>query len=368
MKPKLAIISDTIRRDLHRPFRYFEHFEIIHLYQKANYGDMTKDDLTGTVQFSGPVDLYRKLNQIKPDIIQAIEPFAGYSRRFRISIKMTLLCKAIYAYSVTHRTPYFFPFFENLSPLVKYGPLMGRIANIFGRIFANRALLIFAINEDAKVIIKSLGVPDNKIVREMWGSWGVDINHFAPSKDKEKDPTLLFVGRIEAMKGVNDLLTAYKTLKPKHPGLKLWMVGDGSMRKEFENLPGVTCFGIIKHKQIPQYFQKAWIFVLPSKKAPDWAEQVGMVNIQAIACGTPVVTTTSGSIPDYMKKEFSVMVPESNHKELAAAIDELLSDKEKRQDFAKHGHEYVIEHYNDKVNVKIFENILKERFDSPSKK
>lgn len=361
MKPKLAIISDTIRRDLHHPFSYFKHFEIIHLYQKANYGDMTEEDLKGTLQFRGPFDLYRKLTKIKPNLIQGIEPYAGYSRRFKISIKLTLLCLIIYLYAKITATPYFFPFFENLKPEDKYGKIIGRIAKLFAQIYCRSALLVFALNKAAVKNLTEVGVPAHKILSEMWGSWGVDVEDFKPAQNREKKPTLLFVGRIEKMKGVDDLYDAFVVVKKKYPDLTLWLVGDGSQRRELAQKKDVVSFGIVKHKKIISFFQKAWITVSPSKTMPDWAEQVGMVNIQSIACATPIISTISGSIADYIKKEFSILVPENNPQKLAAAILELLGDKEKRKRFGKIGREYAKNHYNDRINVNRIEALLVEK-------
>ena len=124
---KIAIISDTVRRDLQQPLQFFSKFEIVHLYHKASYGDMKKEDFFATQKFENLADLRKKLKKINPDIVQAPEPYGGYGR-FGISLKNSALCYTVFSYCVKNNKKYFIPVFENLSPIEKYGRLMGGLA------------------------------------------------------------------------------------------------------------------------------------------------------------------------------------------------------------------------------------------------
>lgn len=111
---------------------------------------------------------------------------------------------------------------------------------------------------------------------------------------------LLFVGRLEEVKNIPNLIEAVKELSKEGRSYQLYIVGDGSLRNrldemiEAENLTTtVHLLGKINHDEMVAYYNMADIFVLPSKM-----EGVPMVILEALACGTPVLATNVGGIPD----------------------------------------------------------------------
>jgi len=358
---KLVIISDTIRRDLQQPLRYFSKFIIIHLYRNANYGDMKKQDFFNTRQFAGYADLWRKLKSIDPDIVQAPEPYAGYGR-FRISLKNSLLCLTVFAYCLSRKKQYFIPVFENLSPGEKYGHVRGGIISWFAKKYCQRARLFFCMNEGAIKNLERLGIDKSQIVKAMWGVWGVDLDEFKPGGEREARPTLLFVGRLEVKKGIPDLIEAFVTINKEMPNVCLLVAGDGALKSELQSMDNVEVLGVVKHSEIPALFRKSWLTVSPSAKTRDWAEQVGMVNVQSIACGTPVISTNSGSISEYMDKSFSVLVPEHSPEALAREIISLLKNSERRKSMGRNGLDYAAARYDARKNIIKMEQVLSEVF------
>ncbi len=353
---KIAIISDTIRRDLQQPLRFFSKFEIIHFYNKASYGDMKKEDFENTQKFENPADLRRKLEKTNPDIVQAPEPYGGYGR-FRISLKNSALCYTVFSYCMKDKKKYFIPVFENLDPRDKYGLFAGTIASWFARKYCRRADLFFCMNDGAVKNTKKLGISQNKIVRAMWGVWGADMDEFGPAT-KNPRPTLLFVGRLEKKKGVLDLIEAVDEVQKKIPKTQLIVAGDGSLKENFDKLQNVKMLGVVKNSEIARLFAKSWLTVSPSVKTKDWAEQVGMVNIQSICCKTPVVSTSSGSISEYMHESFSILVPERSPSLLAKSIIKLLLDDKRRETMGVCGLEYAKKHYDAKKNISAIEKEL----------
>lgn len=117
---------------------------------------------------------------------------------------------------------------------------------------------------------------------------------------------VLYVGRFEAMKGLDRLLKAM-TLLRHHPGIRLVIVGgDGQQAPESKRLKRwvkrwdiegtVTFAGRIEHALLPTYYSAADLLVVPS-----YYESFGMVGLEALACGTPVVSTPVGGMLSILK-------------------------------------------------------------------
>jgi glycosyltransferase involved in cell wall biosynthesis len=91
-------------------------------------------------------------------------------------------------------------------------------------------------------------------------------------------PVLLSVGRVSVEKGLDDFC------KLDIPGATKIVVGDGPYRKSLEcRYPGIHFVGSKKGTQLARYYAQADVFVFPSR-----ADTFGVVNIEALACGTPV--------------------------------------------------------------------------------
>ena len=79
-RPRLAMVSIGIRRDLLAPMVYFSKLDLVHFYKISVYDDLTAHDLDTTLRkYSTPFDLYQQLVAAKPDVIQGPEPFSYYT-------------------------------------------------------------------------------------------------------------------------------------------------------------------------------------------------------------------------------------------------------------------------------------------------
>jgi len=149
-----------------------------------------------------------------------------------------------------------------------------------------------AITELARKALLEEGVSGEKItVIPM----GVDLSRFKPVKPNQKVTNILCVGRLVPEKGMGELARAFQGLREKYPNLKLTLVGDGPMKNYLEKIRGIT-IKRVPYQQIHEEYQKADIFCLPSKTTLNWQEQYGMVLVEAMACGLPIVTTKTGAI------------------------------------------------------------------------
>ncbi|MEM7064805.1 MAG: glycosyltransferase family 4 protein [Cyanobacteria bacterium P01_B01_bin.77] len=152
----------------------------------------------------------------------------------------------------------------------------------------------------------------------------------------EQDPTLLFVGRLDERKGVSYLLEALAALRQTR-SVRLRIVGAGILEHELKaychqlNLDHCTDFlGFVTKADLVNEYASCDIFILPAiVDSKGDTEGLGIVMIEALAHGKPVVATAVGGISDVIKPgETGCLVPEKNPVALATAIAQLLDQPE----------------------------------------
>ena len=96
------------------------------------------------------------------------------------------------------------------------------------------------------------------------------------------------------------------------------------------------------HTETPRYLSAFDLLVVPSETQPNWKEQFGRVITEAMASGTPVVGSSSGEIPNLIRKSNGGLVfPERNARELASCLGRLITQKELRQELCDMGRKWV---------------------------
>ena len=169
---------------------------------------------------------------------------------------------------------------------------------------------------------------------------GVNLEQFKPiSKECARqylgfgndDKIILFVGRMDPLKGIDKLVKAVSYLQDIQ-GLRLVVIGGGEhSQREIEQLQklswdlqiqdSVTFQGLIKHEQLPYFYSAANACVLPS-----YYESFGMVALESLACGTPVVATNIGSLKSVIRQgETGYVTTDNAPHHLADKIALLLS-------------------------------------------
>jgi glycosyltransferase involved in cell wall biosynthesis len=145
---------------------------------------------------------------------------------------------------------------------------------------------------------------------------------------------VLFVGRLVARKGVSTLLEAVKRLAPSL-GLQVSIIGDGPERPALdaqvarEDLRGVvTMRGKVPSAELLRAYRQAGVLVLPAVvDARGDTEGLGVVLLEAMSCGTPVVASDIGGITDIVtQEETGLLVPPGDPAALASAIRRLATD------------------------------------------
>jgi len=179
---------------------------------------------------------------------------------------------------------------------------------------------------------------------------GIDVETYRPGLPpirhlRDDHINILFVGRLEKRKGLGDLLRAYRAMSARVPLTRLIIVGDGPLRGRVESyiarhrLSSVVMAGYVPESVKPRYYDSADIFCAPATGA----ESFGIVLLEALASGLPVVAT---EIPGYMSVlepgKDSVTVPPKNWRELAATLVILARDGELRARLAAYAQQKAL--------------------------
>jgi glycosyltransferase involved in cell wall biosynthesis len=151
-----------------------------------------------------------------------------------------------------------------------------------------------------------------------------------------RKPFILFVGALGEHKGLSLLIEAHRRMRTSAP-----LVLIGSVRSESLDLAGTAQRPVIvrtgvPHPQIMASFAEASVAVTPSR----WQEPLGLVAIEAMAAGTPVVATRVGALPEVVVNEHTGLVVDAGDPAaLAASMDRLLADPELRRRYGAAGRE-----------------------------
>lgn len=190
----------------------------------------------------------------------------------------------------------------------------------------NRAQGVFSVSKALKNQLVALGVDANK-VHVIYN--GIDKQKFFPSETEAKSNELLYIGNLKREKGIGELIKAFIKLKLSQSELTLTVAGSGAMQSEVCNLleqakltDSVKFLGSVPHSQIPDLIRHAKILVLPS-----YAEGVPNVILESMSCGTPVVATSVGGVPEVVNEDTGVLVAPKNVEALVIGLQHALSKK-----------------------------------------
>lgn len=215
---------------------------------------------------------------------------------------------------------------------------------LFTRLSARKARRIITISESTKRdAVRLLGVSPEKVDVVYCG---VD-KAFRPLPEREVAPFrqkrglpdrfILFVGTIEPRKNVARLVEAYSRLKDRQVklvigGARGWLYEEVFARVEELGLTGDVLFaGYIPPDELPLWYNAAELFVYPSLY-----EGFGLPPLEAMACGTPVITSNVSSLPEVIG-EAGLTVDPMDSKGLSEAMNQVLGDEALRQSMRERG-------------------------------
>lgn len=228
---------------------------------------------------------------------------------------------------------------------------------------------------DREYLIHLYNCPESKIDVI---SPGVDTGVFKPIPKNEalnyiasvtKNKIILFVGRIEPLKGIDVLMHAIKIMQNKMPTLNtcLLIVGGGSgdygkkqeelvRLKQLQKTLGISpIVGFVTQRhqhELPYYYNAAEVVVLPS-----YYESFGMTALEAMACEVPVIITNTSGIASLFDKQLSQLISSVNNPlQLASQIENAINNSQFREQYRKNVR-HLIKHFTWEETAKKMDRI-----------
>lgn len=199
-----------------------------------------------------------------------------------------------------------------------------------------------ARNGEAERVLRIRGF--NKKIKKIY--WGIDESTFAVNNQnrpkKKEELTIGYVGRLVAEKGLDCLLQAADKLNFE---FALWLFGSGPEKKGLEALASslkihskVKFIDVLPQKELIKYYRLIDVLVLPSLTTSFWKEQFGRVLVEAMACGIPVIGSSTGAIPEVIA-DAGLTFEENNAEDLAHCLMRLKHDKQLNEHLIEKGHQ-----------------------------
>lgn len=250
--------------------------------------------------------------------------------------------------------------------------LQGRVLGIFKRWALHHSAAVTVNSSATKKAIAAISPNTDTVTIPM----GVDLPD-APDEKRVQGirhdhgsangPLLLFVGRLVFEKGLDDLFRAVALLSEDGINANLIVAGTGQDQEALQTLAhslgldkNVSFLGWIAPDQVHSYMAAADIFVGPSKQSESgWREGLGLVFLESMAAGTPVVATASGGIPDIVQHgRTGLLVAEEAPGAIAAAITQLLSDPSLASQMVANGRSLVQNSYTRTASAAAFAKLF----------
>jgi len=206
---------------------------------------------------------------------------------------------------------------------------------------------------------------------------GVDTAQFRPNSDGDvgngervrSTPRLLFVGRLAEKKGVKYLVQALPEVLEASPNATLTIVGDGPERSDLAAqvrrlglTEHVEFAGSVTNEQLPDWYRAADVFVAPSVVSAEGdTEALGVVLLEAAACGVPLVASNVGGISDIVRDgETGLLVAPESPSELARAILRLIQDERLRGQLSGNALRHVAANFSWESVTARFDALVRE--------
>lgn len=190
---------------------------------------------------------------------------------------------------------------------------------------AYRGVPFQAISESTADDLVARGVP-RRNVRVIYP--GIDARHFTPDPSaRAPAPAFAYLGRLKRYKGVDLVLRAFARVR--HPGAQLSIAGAGDYRPELERLAAslavagrVRFLGRVSEADKLDLLRRSWALAFASPK-----EGWGITNLEAAACGTPVVASNSPGLRESVRDgETGYLVPHGDVGAMAERLEALAAD------------------------------------------
>ena len=209
---------------------------------------------------------------------------------------------------------------------------------------------------------------------------GIDTAHFIPQPDAmhkritlglENKKIIISVGRLVHRKGQDKLIEAMPQILQKVPNAHLLLVGEGPYRSHLEKLANklsmnhnITFAGRILYNNLPSYLSAAVLFAMPSRSRFFGleVEGLGIVYLEASACGIPVVAGKSGGAPDAVIEGVTgLCVDGTDINQIANAVIDICGDAKRASNMGAAGRNWIVDQWRWEIWSKEFNSLLAEQ-------
>lgn len=206
---------------------------------------------------------------------------------------------------------------------------------------------------------------------------GIDIAHFTPQRSDglrselgiHNKKVIVSVGRLVHRKGQDHLIESMPQILKSVPDAHLLLVGQGPHKKLLKSLVkksnlenNVTFIGRIQFADLPRYICAGEIFAMPSRSRLFGleVEGLGIVYLEASACGLPVIAGSSGGAPDAVIPNVTgILVDGTKNLQIASAAIKLLKDPGLAKNMGTAGREWIIKEWRWQIWSEKFNDLLK---------
>lgn len=239
-----------------------------------------------------------------------------------------------------------------------------RLHQLAEQLFAY-AKIHLCCSEELKTMLISLGAPpDRTIVHRL----GINIQYFSPKGPRAKVPTILFVGRLVEKKGLDDALKAFAVVKKHIKNSVFRIVGQGPKYQYLKSLAtqlniedSIVFLGALPPSDVRDEMRSANVLIAPSYETAEGDRESGILVLkEAGACGTPVIGTKHGGIPEIIvDHKTGFLIEERDIEALAYQICTLLGDDTLQKKFSLSARAFIEREYDTVVqNQKLESHLL----------
>ena len=193
---------------------------------------------------------------------------------------------------------------------------------------------------------------------------GILVDKFRESTDSSDK--ILFVGNLEPNKGISILLSAFEKLSNYKPGIRLVIVGKGTLESKINKLKNcglrIEYNGYVPRLKLASVYSECSIFCSPSvpmKRAGlllTWQEQFGFTLVEAMASGLPIVSSNTGTIPEIVGEDNLTVSPDTEN--VLYALELLLTSDVLRKKLRQKNRERSISKFNALNQSSLFEKAI----------
>ncbi len=188
----------------------------------------------------------------------------------------------------------------------------------------------------------------------------IDTSLFNISKPlRQRAKQIGYVGRLSEEKGVVNLVKAIPLMLREQGDLEFTIIGDGPQKEELEKIirenslsQKVTLIGWVNHGELPEYLNEMRLLVLPS-----FTEGLPTIALEAMACGTPVLATSVGGVPELIKDGETGFILKDNSPQTIAQGILAVSNYANIDEIVKNAHHLIEMEYTYEATVARFRGI-----------